>query len=218
MWRIGLAAISLCVLTAGCLFGGAKAQLRQDNPRQQTAAIARIVRQHDTSMVGELIRLLDSRDEGVRFMAATALHQLTDIDRGFHFAGPEKRKAIVAEWHDWYKAETGDEVPELPEPEEKDEEKKDETEEEAESDEESDEATPGEPDDTSGAEPLDPAGEPAPDEPKLETPEPDADPPEEAGAPPPLGKPADPTPGEYSLPEIQPAPTNPSAEAKEKAE
>ncbi|MEA3367910.1 MAG: hypothetical protein U9R68_07335, partial [Planctomycetota bacterium] len=65
------------------------------------------------SLAGELIRLLEAEDEGVRFMAAASLHKLTGIDRRFHFAEGEKRQAIVAEWHRWYEAETGEPVPEL---------------------------------------------------------------------------------------------------------
>jgi len=193
MQRIYLAAIGVCLLGPGCISKAKlESQLRQDNPRQQTAAIAQIVRRGDGSMVGNLIRLLDSDDEGVRFMAATALHQLTGVDRGFHFAGPEKRQVIVAEWHDWYKTETGNDVPELPKPEAQ----------------------------ASDDEALDPAGEPAPpaSDPATEAaPTPTAAPAGEDNTVPPPAKPAEQTPGEYSLPEIEPPrPTSPSAEAKEK--
>jgi len=114
----GLIAIMTCVVAGGCLSEqAARTALRKDDPRHQTAVIARITREGKASMTGELIRLLDAEDEGVRFMAATSLHKLTGIDRGFHFAEGEKRKAIVAEWHRWYEAETGQPVPELePEP------------------------------------------------------------------------------------------------------
>jgi HEAT repeat protein len=77
-------------------------QLRTDNPRVQAAAVAETVRAGDRSMVPELINLLDSQDEGVRFMAATGLHQLTGQDFGAHFARPEDRQAMVAKWRKWW--------------------------------------------------------------------------------------------------------------------
>jgi len=112
-----LAAAALCLLTAACLPREESVRrLREDNPREQAAAIARVIRQGDRSMTDELIRLLGSDDEGVRFMAATALHKLTGIDRGFHFAGPERRSEIIAQWKAWWEAENGQPFPPDPEP------------------------------------------------------------------------------------------------------
>ncbi|MFO8012608.1 MAG: hypothetical protein R6X20_04790, partial [Phycisphaerae bacterium] len=107
-----------CALAGGCLSEeAARRTLRKDDPRMQAAMIARIAREKKTSMTDDLIRLLDSEDEGVRFMAATALHRVTGIDRGFHFADEDERKAIIEAWHRWYEDETGHPVPELePEP------------------------------------------------------------------------------------------------------
>jgi len=109
-----LVALAVCVLVVGCLSDEEAVKcLRKDHPRQQAAMMARIAREGKGSLAGELIRLLEDEDEGVRFMAAASLHKLTGIDRGFHFAEAEKRQAIVAEWHRWYEAETGEPVPEL---------------------------------------------------------------------------------------------------------
>lgn len=83
-------------------------RLRDDNPRVQTAAIARVVREGDRSMTGELIKLLDAEDEGVRFMAASGLHQLTGRTTTFHFAKPEERQRIIAEWRRWWEQESGE--------------------------------------------------------------------------------------------------------------
>jgi len=114
--RILVSAV-LCLVTAACLpREEAVRRLRQDNPREQAATIAQVTRQGDRSMTDEMIRLLGSDDEGVRFMAATALHKLTDIDRGFHFAGPERRTEIIAEWKAWWEAENGRPFPPDPEP------------------------------------------------------------------------------------------------------
>jgi len=96
-------AVVLTVLAAGCMTREARLeQLRTDNPRAQTAAIAETVRAGDRSMVPELIDLLDAQDEGVRFMAAAGLHQLTGQDFGSHFAKPADRQAVIAKWRKWW--------------------------------------------------------------------------------------------------------------------
>jgi hypothetical protein len=105
-------ALAVSILAAGCVrHDAAVKQLRADNPRMQTAMIARIVQANDATLAGELIELLESEDEGVRFMAATALHKLTATDRGFHFASPEERKKIVAAWRAWWSAAAGGSTP-----------------------------------------------------------------------------------------------------------
>ena len=127
--------LSVCLLAGGCLSDAqARRVLRTDDPRSQTAMLARIAREGRASLTGDLIRLLEAEDQGVRFMAAAALHKLTDIDRGFHFAEGNKRKAIVAEWRRWYETETGHPVPDW-EPESLP----------LEEDEEADDDSPGEP-------------------------------------------------------------------------
>lgn len=109
MYGKGLAALVLVALTAGCMGREATLQrLREDNPRVQTAAIARVVREGDHSMTGELIKLLDSEDEGVRFMAASGLHQLTGRTTRYHFAKPEERQRLIAEWRQWWEQESGE--------------------------------------------------------------------------------------------------------------
>jgi len=95
--------VILAVLAAGCMTREARLeQLRTDDPPAQTAAIAETVRAGDRSMVPELIDLLDAKDEGVRFMAATALHRLTGQDFGCHFATAEEREGVIIAWHQWW--------------------------------------------------------------------------------------------------------------------
>ncbi len=108
MHGTGLVAIVLAVFALGCGREATLRQLRDDNPRVQTSAIARVAREGDRSMTGELIRLLDSDDEAVRFMAASALHKMTGRETNFHFAKPEERQRIVAEWRQWWEKESGE--------------------------------------------------------------------------------------------------------------
>jgi len=112
MCRNVLVALVLSVLAAGCLDREAAVKrLQADHPRVQSDTIAAVANARDRSMIGELINLLESEDEGVRFMAATGLHKLTGTDRGFHFANQEKRKQIVAEWRSWWQAAGGGPAP-----------------------------------------------------------------------------------------------------------
>jgi hypothetical protein len=97
------AVVVLTVLAAGCMTREARLeQLRTDDPRVQVAAIAETVRAGDRSMVPEFINLLDAKDEGVRFMAATGLHQLTGQDFGCHFAKAEEREDVIIAWRQWW--------------------------------------------------------------------------------------------------------------------
>ena len=104
----GLAVALAGILVAGCV-GDREAvvrRLREDNPRTQVDTIYQVVRAGDRTMVPELFALLESEDEGVRFMAASALHKLTGKDLGFHFANtPAKRARIIAEWRAWWEEE-----------------------------------------------------------------------------------------------------------------
>jgi len=104
----GLAVALAGILVAGCV-GDREAtvrRLREDNPRTQVATIAQVARAGDRTFVPELLNLLESEDEGVRFLAASALHKLTGKNLGFHFANtPEERARIVAEWRAWWEEE-----------------------------------------------------------------------------------------------------------------
>ncbi|MCX5683886.1 MAG: HEAT repeat domain-containing protein [Planctomycetota bacterium] len=102
----GVCAVVLAVLAAGCTTREARLeQLRTDDPPAQASAIAEVVRAGDRSMVPELIDLLDAKDEGVRFMAATGLHQLTGKDFGCHFATAEERQDVIIAWRQWWKTQ-----------------------------------------------------------------------------------------------------------------
>jgi hypothetical protein len=105
---IAVAVVVFSALAAGC--GPSREetlkQLRTDDPRVQTDTIARVALAGDKSMAGELINLLDSEDEGVRFMAAVGLHRLTGKGSGIIFiTEPGKRAACVREWREWWQAE-----------------------------------------------------------------------------------------------------------------
>ena len=92
---------------AGCVYDhrATAARLRENNPRVQTAAIGDAVAADDRAMIPELFSLLESEDEGVRFMAAAALHRMTGQDFGYQFAQERERAAIIAKWRRWWEAQ-----------------------------------------------------------------------------------------------------------------
>jgi len=101
---IGLSVLSV----AGCPLGreATVAQLRADNPRVQCDTIAQVARDNDKTMVPELIDLMDSPDEGVRFVADAGLHRLTGKSFGRPCEkDPEKRAASVKQWRQWWETE-----------------------------------------------------------------------------------------------------------------
>jgi hypothetical protein len=228
-----LIALAVCVLAGGCLSEKEAVKvLRKDHPRRQTAMIARIAREGKPSMAGELIRLLDAEDEGVRFMAAAGLHKLTDIDRGIHFTEGEERRAIIQQWRRWYEDKFGEPMPEAapePPPEEEDEGTADEepgTETAGEAKPPGEEKPPDEEEEPGKDGPPDAEGESGEDEPPDEATTP-ADEKKQTGEAPPPGEEAPPAvpdadeddePKEYPLPKVgQPDGGTPPEQAKETA-
>jgi len=79
--------------------------VRAGDPQDKAAAIAEAVRAGDKATIPVLIELLESEDEGVRFMSAAALRRFTGDDKGFQFAKESDRPRIVAQWQRWWEAE-----------------------------------------------------------------------------------------------------------------
>jgi HEAT repeat protein len=94
-------------LSAGCLYDhqAIVARLEANDPRDQASAMAEAVRAGDKATIPVLIELLESEDEGVRFMSAAALRRFTGDDKGFQFAKESDRPRIVAQWRRWWEAE-----------------------------------------------------------------------------------------------------------------
>jgi len=98
MRRMKLFALVVAALAAGC---AAKREdlyrrLYTDNPRVQTAAIAEVIRSRDPQMAGTLVPLLESDDEGVRFLAATGIHRLAGDCLDHCYPALGRRSAMIA--------------------------------------------------------------------------------------------------------------------------
>lgn len=105
---VSLALVAAIMGMSGCAVGRASLakRLHAESPRVQVEAIAEVVRTGDRTHVPDLIDLLESGDEGVRFTAAAALHRLTGQDFGTQFARTDEERAIgVARWRQWWQAQ-----------------------------------------------------------------------------------------------------------------
>ncbi len=112
--RAAAALLAVALALAGCMPDRQTTlrRLHEDNPRVQSATIAQVVRAGDRTMTPELITLLESEDEGVRFVAASALHKLSGRDFGFHRARtPAERQRIINQWRAWWQSESGAAAP-----------------------------------------------------------------------------------------------------------
>lgn len=105
---LSFALVAAVLGVSGCAVGRASLakRLRAESPRVQVEAVAEVVRTGDRTYVPDLIDLLESGDEGVRFTAAAALHRLTGQDFGTQFARTDEERAIkVAQWRQWWRAQ-----------------------------------------------------------------------------------------------------------------
>lgn len=98
MRRTGLLALLVATLATGCAAGRENLcrRLYAENPRVQVAAIAEVIRTGDRQMAGMLVPLLDSDDEGVRFVAAAGVHRLAGDCLDFCYPALGKRRAALA--------------------------------------------------------------------------------------------------------------------------
>jgi len=105
---VSLALVAAIIGMSGCAVGreNLAKRLHAESPRVQVEAIAEVVRTDDRTYVPDLIDLLESEDEAVRFTAAAALHRLTGQDFGTQFTRTDEERAIrVAQWHQWWRAQ-----------------------------------------------------------------------------------------------------------------
>jgi hypothetical protein len=72
------------------------------DPAGKVPAIEKAVQRHDTSVIPQLVKDLDSDDPAVRFYAIYGLRKLTSQDFGYEFFFDEdQRKPYVVKWQQW---------------------------------------------------------------------------------------------------------------------
>ena len=72
------------------------------DPAGKVPAIEKAVQEHDTSVVPQLVKDLDSDDPAVRFYAIYGLRKLTNQDFGYQFfLDQDERKPYVVKWNQW---------------------------------------------------------------------------------------------------------------------
>jgi hypothetical protein len=88
----------------GCIFGGReKPDINSPDASLKIPAIKSAVDRKDMSVVGNLIKDLDSDDPAVRFYAIQGLQRLTGETFGYaYFADADTRRPALQQWQRWY--------------------------------------------------------------------------------------------------------------------
>jgi hypothetical protein len=88
----------------GCIFGGhEKPDINSPDASLKIPAIKSAVARKDMSVIGGLIKDLESDDPAVRFYAVQGLRRLTGETFGYeYFADADVRRPALVQWQEWY--------------------------------------------------------------------------------------------------------------------
>jgi hypothetical protein len=88
----------------GCFFGGREApDIKSPDPSLKIPAIKSAVQRKDMSVVGALIKDLESDDPAVRFYAIQGLQRLTGETFGYeYYAEADQRTPALQQWQQWF--------------------------------------------------------------------------------------------------------------------
>jgi len=102
MWiRAWIIAALFGAVGTGCGARGPRTVADPD-PAVKIPAIKQAVRNHDRSVIPQLIKDLNSDDPAVRFYSIDALHDLTGQTFGYrYFDDEQQRKPAVQRWQKW---------------------------------------------------------------------------------------------------------------------
>lgn len=98
---LSIVAVMIILVCAGC---GAPPQRAVSNPDPagKIPGIEDAVRDHDRSVIPQLVKCLDSDDPAVRFYAIRALHILTGQSFGYrYYDDQDQRRPAVICWKQW---------------------------------------------------------------------------------------------------------------------
>jgi hypothetical protein len=94
----------LCGALGGCFGGGREApDIRSADPSLKIPAIKSAVQRQDMSVIGALIKDLESDDPAVRFYAIQGLQRLTGETFGYeYYAEADARRPALQQWQQWF--------------------------------------------------------------------------------------------------------------------
>ena len=93
---------SVVACCASCTAPRPPLVVTDDDPGVKIPAISKAVREHDQSVIPQLIRELDNDDAAVRIYAIHALRDLTGERLGYEpYLDEDHRKASIERWKKW---------------------------------------------------------------------------------------------------------------------
>jgi len=103
-----LASFTLSLAVGGCTAPRGPIEVTNPDPSGKIPAMKKAVREHDLSVVRQLIKDLDSDDPAVRFFAIHALQELTGQRYGYEYYADELgRKPALDQWKMWLAQQEG---------------------------------------------------------------------------------------------------------------
>ncbi|MEQ9617443.1 MAG: HEAT repeat domain-containing protein [Phycisphaerales bacterium] len=97
---------------AGCSLPPSETSFDSRDPKARSMAAIEAAASGDDRAVPGLISLLDSRDPGLRLIAAEALERITGETMGYDATAPIlEREAAIDRWVDWWRTRRGHALP-----------------------------------------------------------------------------------------------------------
>jgi hypothetical protein len=103
-----VASFTLTLAIGGCSAPRPTIEVTNPDPSGKIPAMKKAVREHDLSVVRQLVKDLDSDDPAVRLFAIHALGELTGQRYGYdYYADEVQRKPALAQWQRWLAQQEG---------------------------------------------------------------------------------------------------------------
>jgi len=110
-----LASIPLALAISGCSAPRPTIEVTNPDPSGKIPAMKKAVREHDLTVVRQLVKDLDSDDPAVRLFAIQALEKLTGQRYGYEYYADElQRKPALSAWQQWLAQQEGQAPPARP--------------------------------------------------------------------------------------------------------
>jgi len=103
-----LASFTLTLAIGGCSAPRPAIEVTNSDPSGKIPAMKKAVREHDVTVVRQLVKDLDSDDPAVRLFAIQALEKLTGQRYGYdYYADEVQRKPALHRWQEWLAQQEG---------------------------------------------------------------------------------------------------------------
>ena len=103
-----VASVALILAISGCTAPRGPIEVTNPDPSGKIPAMKKAVREHDRTVVRQLVKDLDSDDPAVRLFAIQALQKLTGQRYGYdYYADEVQRRPALERWQEWLAQQEG---------------------------------------------------------------------------------------------------------------